>query len=59
MAFLGRERWDPPAGSIFRALEAEATTGGYADILMLSDEPRELADFVERTEPKPKPDAGH
>ena len=65
MAFLGRARWDPPQGSVYRALEAEARGNEktkpehrYDDVLTLSDEPADLVSFIQRTEPQPKPARG-
>ena len=48
MAFLGRERWDPPGapGGIYPALCAEAKAGGYVDLLTVSDSPEEIDAFI-------------
>jgi hypothetical protein len=47
MAFLGLDRWCPTdAAGIYPALAAEAETGGYADLLMASDSPDEVAQFI-------------
>jgi hypothetical protein len=57
MAFLGRDRWQPGgSGGIYGALLAEAEADGppasYADLLMLSDSPDEVADFIRSNPPR-------
>jgi predicted Rossmann-fold nucleotide-binding protein len=57
MAFIGRERWQPGgSGGIYGALLAEAEAGSkpdsYADLLMLSDSPEEVAGFIRSNPPK-------
>jgi hypothetical protein len=45
MTFLGCDRWQPGgADGIYPALQAEA--GAYAELLMLSDSPDEIAAFI-------------
>jgi predicted Rossmann-fold nucleotide-binding protein len=57
MAFLGRERWQPGGSDgIYGALLAEAEAGGkpdsYAELLMLSDSPDEVAAFIRSNPPR-------
>jgi hypothetical protein len=59
MAFLGRERWDPAEGSIYRALQVEArspTTPAdrYDHLLTLTDDPAEIVAFIQATPPQPR-----
>ncbi|CAA9505104.1 MAG: hypothetical protein AVDCRST_MAG45-2496 [uncultured Solirubrobacterales bacterium] len=50
MAFLGRERYEPSKGfGVYPTLLAEASD--YADLLMLSDSPDEVAAFIRRSAP--------
>jgi predicted Rossmann-fold nucleotide-binding protein len=63
MAFLGRDRWQPSGSDgIYGALLAEAEAGGdpvsYADLLMLSDSPEEIADFIRSKPPRAATSAG-
>ncbi len=60
MAFLSRERWHPGetgGAGIYPALlaEAEAEPGAYADLLMLSDSPDEVAGFIRSNPPRAAP----